>query len=180
MRSRAVRHRLLVIAAGAWLALAAVATAQPPSAGTTTVFLVRHAERVSMTDPDSPLSDAGHARAQALAQLLADAGVTAIITSDRLRTQQTAAPLAEARRLRAEVLPADQLDAVVARIRSGRGGTILVVHHSNTVPALAETLGAAIPPIADDEYDRVVMLTLPAEGPARALTLRFRPWPASR
>lgn len=174
------RRRLVIAAAVGCLAVAAAAAAQPATSAPTTVILVRHAERVSMTDADSPLSETGQARARALAQLLADAGVSTIITSDRLRTQQTAAPLAQARNLRPEVLPADQLDAVIASIQARRGGTILVVHHSNTVPALAEKLGAAIPAIADDEYDRVVVLTLSAEGPVRALTLRFRPWPEGR
>ena len=34
------------------------------------VFLVRHAERVSATDPDSPISEAGFCRARSPAKIL--------------------------------------------------------------------------------------------------------------
>jgi hypothetical protein len=72
-----------------------------------------------------------------------------------------------------EVVPSDKLDAVVERIRRTRGGTVLVVHHSNTVPAIAEKLGATIPAIRDDEFDRLVIMTLPAQRASTVLTLRY-------
>ena len=47
------------------------------------VFLVRHADRLNESE-DSPLSKAGEARAQLLASLLKDAGITAIyVTANR-------------------------------------------------------------------------------------------------
>ena len=160
------------ILAAALVLVAGAATAGQPEAGTT-VILVRHAERTSMTDPDSPLSAEGRQRADALARLLRDASVSAIITSPRVRTQQTAEPLARDRRLTPRVLPADDLDGVVSTIRALAGQTVLVVHHSNTVPALADKLGVPIPPIADDEYDRLVIVTVPRSGPPSSVTLRF-------
>ena len=161
------------ILAAALVLVAGAATAGQPEAAATTVILVRHAERTSMTDPDSPLSAEGRQRADALARLLRDASVSAIITSPRVRTQQTAEPLARDRRLAPRVLPADDLDGVVSTIRALAGQTVLVVHHSNTVPALAEKLGVAVPPIADDEYDRLVIVTVPRSGPPSSVTLRF-------
>src|SRR5262245_43762571 len=63
------------------------------------VFLVRHADLVgqAMAPPkELPLSEAGQARAEKLASLLKDAGITAIYTTEFLRTKKTAEPLAQA------------------------------------------------------------------------------------
>lgn len=157
----------------ALVAAPAVCLAQLAGTEATTVLLVRHAERESMSDPDSPLSAAGHARAAALARILRDAGVDAIVTSERVRTQQTAAPLATALDIRPLVLPGTALDDVVREIRQRRGQTILVVHHSNTIPTLAEKLGAHVAPIADDEFDRLIVVTLLPGGTSTTMTLRF-------
>jgi broad specificity phosphatase PhoE len=144
----------------------------PPVAASTTVILVRHAERAP-GDGDVPLSARGRERAAALARLLVDADIRSIITSEMVRTQQTAAPLAKQKQLKPEILPADKLDAVVERIQAMKGGTALVVHHSNTVPALVEKLGGKTPPIVDDEFDRLILLTLPPGGVPSLITLRY-------
>src|SRR6185503_9267432 len=59
-----------------------------------TVFLIRHAEREQEPMQDPPLSKDGVARSQALARLLGNAGIKAILTSQYTRTKQTAEPLA--------------------------------------------------------------------------------------
>ncbi len=60
----------------------------------TVVYLVRHAEKAQASDNNPPLSEAGMRRAEALAQTLGDAGVSAIYTTQFKRTTDTAAPLA--------------------------------------------------------------------------------------
>lgn len=46
-------------------------------------------------------------------------------------------------------------------------GTVLVVGHSNTVPALAVALcGCVIAPIGEDEYDRRLQVHVDASGKA--------------
>jgi hypothetical protein len=60
---------------------------------TTTIILVRHAERDPGTDP--PLNSEGQTRAQTLAQTLGQNGVTAIYATNFLRNRQTAEPLAK-------------------------------------------------------------------------------------
>jgi len=57
------------------------------------IIVVRHAERENGSD-DSPLSKAGQQRALDLLQELKDAAVTRIFVSDKVRTQDTARPLA--------------------------------------------------------------------------------------
>jgi len=60
---------------------------------TTTIILARHAERPDGLDPS--LTDEGRKRAQELADVLEDNGVTAIYTPDLNRMRETAAPVAE-------------------------------------------------------------------------------------
>src|SRR6267154_5258496 len=58
------------------------------------VVIVRHAEKATNGGNDPDLSSAGRARAEALARILKDSGITAIFTSEFKRTQETAAPTA--------------------------------------------------------------------------------------
>jgi broad specificity phosphatase PhoE len=135
------------------------------------VVLVRHAEKAGAPESDPPLTPAGQDRARALVQALKDAGVTAIITSDRLRTRATAEPLAAARGLTPMVVGlgrgvAAHVEAVAAEVRRQAGGVVVVVGHSNTVPAIIAALGGpSLPDIPDPEYGRLFLLI---PGPDRA------------
>jgi len=64
-----------------------------PPGTTTTIIMVRHAERGEGLDP--PLTEEGRARAEALADELEDDGVTAIFHPDLIRNRETAQPLLE-------------------------------------------------------------------------------------
>ena len=174
VQSSAMRYILLAVALCLTPCAATLATGQPgpPVAASTTVILVRHAERAP-GDGDVPLSARGQERAAALARLLIDTDIRSIITSEMIRTQQTAAPVAKQKQLKPEILPADKLDAIVERIQAMKGGTVLVVHHSNTVPVLVEKLGGKTPPIGDVEFDRLILLTLPPGGVPSVITLRY-------
>jgi phosphohistidine phosphatase SixA len=125
-----------------------------------TIFLVRHADKVS-DDTDAPLSESGRRRAECLANTLADAQIQRIFTSDLQRTQQTAAPLAEKLHLKPVAIPISQPDKLIAAIRSSQEANVLVVWHDATLPKILRALGAPeITPIAHTEYDRFFILTL--------------------
>jgi hypothetical protein len=64
--------------------------------------------------------------------------------------------------------------ALAVRIVAEQAGrTALVCGHSNTVPELLKALGVKDEvKIADDEYDRMFVVTLDPEG-ARLLALRY-------
>jgi phosphohistidine phosphatase SixA len=125
-----------------------------------TIFFVRHSDKVS-DDTDAPLSDAGHRRAECLANTLADAHIDQIFVSDLQRTQQTAAPLAEKFHLKPTAIPLSTPDRLVEAIRSSKSAHVLVVWHDMTLPKIMEALGApAITPIGHTEYDRFFILTL--------------------
>src|SRR4029077_5151171 len=120
--------RIALVAAG--IAMTTLSTfAQTAPEPSTIVFLVRHAEKAA-EGADPSLNDAGRKRAGALADMLADAGITAIFSSEFHRTQETAAPLAERLGIKVTVIPGKDIDALVARVRELKPGTrALVVGH---------------------------------------------------
>ena len=129
------------------------------TAAQSTVFIVRHAEKADATkDPD--LSEAGRARAEALAKMLQDANITAIYATEFKRTQQTAAPLAKALGITVTTLPAENSAALIAKLRSSNGNA-LVVGHGNTIADLIKALGISEPTtIADNDYDNLFAVVL--------------------
>jgi broad specificity phosphatase PhoE len=137
------------------------------------VYLVRHAERVDDAK-DSLLSAEGHARAARLAEMLRDAGITHIFVSEYQRTAETAAPLAARLGITPQAVPADDRDALLARVRAaGPKARVLIAGHSDTVPALLKLLGCTQPiTIAKAEYDNLFVV-LPGEK-ATPMLLRLR------
>jgi len=135
----------------------------------TVVVAVRHAEKDSGDDPG--LTEAGRARAKALAEALAHAHVQAILVSSARRTQETAAPTAAHARVEPRVIPMDGgLDAHVAAlakaVKAEAGKTVLVVGHTNTVPPLLRALGITANEMGDKEYGELFVATLcPGEDP---------------
>jgi phosphohistidine phosphatase SixA len=125
------------------------------------IFIVRHAEKASLTDPDTPLSMQGEDRALALARLLRSAGVSHVFVTDRKRTQQTAANLAEQRRLTPIVVPVDKTADLLARLQTLPADAVaVVVGHSDTIPELLKGLGVSKRvEVKDDQYGRVFLVT---------------------
>lgn len=145
--------------------------------GTTVVMVVRHAETEASTE-DPNLSIAGRERAARLVRVVHEAqpvrGVDAVYASELHRTQQTAAPLAEALALPVNVVPADTWDGLPARLkRQHHGENVLVVGNSTTVPQLVSTLSGQSVAMADDEYDALYIVFLPRLGHSRVLKLRY-------
>ena len=140
----------------------------------TTVLLVRHAEKESLSG-DSPLSDEGQVRAQALAHVAGDSGIAAIYATEYLRTQQTAQPLAGGLDLPVQQVKVDNMAGLVDQILSNHAGQIvLVVGHSDTVPAIIKELGGgSTPPITQDEYDNLYLVTIYAPDKATVVHLNY-------
>ncbi len=168
--------RLAVLAAAL---VAGCAPSVPPAPPETTVYLVRHAEKEAGDDP--ALTAGGAARAAALADALADAGVRAVYSSQFRRARDTAAPLAARLGLDVTVLPIDGPD-VAATLRAqarqiasdNAGGAALVAGHSNTVPTMiAELTGAPMADLDESEYGDLFVVTLAADGAARLTRRRF-------
>ena len=157
--------RVLLIAALAGFGIAASAGAQDKwqrsddKQAVSVVYLVRHAEKAD-TGKDPELTTEGVGRANELARLLKDAGVTHIWSTDFKRTRATAAPLATKLRLTVETYDPTNLLAFATKLKS-IPGRHLVVGHSNTTPGLVEALGGTPGiPITETEYDRFYVVTL--------------------
>ncbi len=148
--------------------VSAVAAEDPSE---TVVFLVRHAEKQIGEDPE--LTARGQARASKLADLLMHAGINYLHSSDYSRTKQTAAPLAVAFGLVTQLYDPRDLPALVKRIRD-KGGRHVIVGHSNTVPQTVALLGGEPgAAIAENEYDRLYLVTLANGMAVTTVQLRY-------
>ena len=139
--------------------LLAFALSISAAAAQSTIFIVRHAEKADMTkDPD--LSEAGRARADSLAKILKDANIVAIYATEFKRTQETAAPLAQALGIEVTIVPSVETTTLATKLKAAPGN-VLVVEHGNTIPDLSKALG--IDPsinLAEAEYDNLFVVVL--------------------
>jgi broad specificity phosphatase PhoE len=146
---------------------------------TTTIVVVRHAEKALGTIDDPPLSPEGEQRSERLALMFGErsgAGhLDAIYVTNTRRTQQTAAPLAARSHLVPLVLPAADVAGTAGRLgREHRGGTVLFVGHSNILPELVRELsGKQIDSIPEDDYGEIYVLSVPRFGGASLVRLKY-------
>ncbi|MDF1502905.1 histidine phosphatase family protein, partial [Roseisolibacter sp. H3M3-2] len=166
----------LALAVAAPAARAESATPGGALAGGTLVVLVRHAEKAAVPGDDPPLSEIGTARAEALRAALADAGVRHVVATARRRTSDTAKPLSDALGLTPELVPlqGNHVQAVADAVRRRRGEVVLVVGHSNTIPAIIGALGGPkMRDLCDPQYAQLFVLELPAAGAPRLVRGQF-------
>jgi broad specificity phosphatase PhoE len=151
---------IVVIALGFWLVSAA---------STTMVFVARHAEKLvsNPADEDPPLAPAGEARALELAQHFGSApkgqALDAIIVTELRRTKDTVAPLANRLGAPVIVVPAAEPKRAAERALSEyRGGRVLIVGHSDTVPEIVKALsGVDVGPMSEAEYGILYVVAVP-------------------
>jgi broad specificity phosphatase PhoE len=145
--------------------------------GPTTVILVRHAEKaiVPPENKDPDLSLAGQARAKELARMLSDSGIKTIYVTQFKRTQQTVKPLAEKLGLTATQFEAKKTTELVKKIREQNAGQVVfIAGHNNTVPEIIAALGGpTLPIIPETDFDNFYVLTVPSEGSAKLLKLKY-------
>ncbi len=140
----------------------------------TTLYLVRHAEKVGDGTRDPDLTDEGRARAERLADLLEEADVDYIFSSDYRRTRFTAAPLAERLEQKILIYNPKSYEELTAHIDSHPGSTYLVIGHSNSTPALANKLlkKEKYSQYDEKDYSNIIMVTL-SEDSGRSRMLHF-------
>ncbi len=164
----------------AWALLLGVACSSgaidSPPAETTWVYLVRHAEKAAAED-DPELTPEGAARADALAQIAADAGVERVLSTPFKRTLATAQPAASKLGIEIEELSiASGLDAhieaMATMVESDSRAVFLVVGHSNTIPLLIGRLGGPTFVLNESEYGDLFVMEF-ADGAVEFERRRF-------
>lgn len=168
--------------ASALLLAAAFAAAPAAAQDSTVVVVVRHAEKAPpATDRDPALSEAGQARARALAEVVRGMGIDAALVTQLRRTRLTAEPAAAEAGIAPRVVPvggapveahAREVARVAAEAHAGR--TVLVVGHSNTVPLILHALGAPpMPELCEGEYAHLFVVVLRPGAPAELRRTTF-------
>lgn len=151
-----------------------VADGQEKTPGTT-LFLVRHAEKIILASPDPPLTAEGTARAQELAYLLEHVHLDAVYATPYLRTHYTGLPTAKAKGLEIQEYKPGDKGFMERLLKEHTGETILIIGHSNTIPSLANQLlgREEFSDLDDATYDNLFIATVPAQGPPQVLRIRF-------
>lgn len=140
-----------------------------------TFVLVRHAEK-SGSEKASDLTEAGHARAARLADMLQDIPLSAVYSSDFVRTRHTVLPCAERQGLEIRPYGIKDIPAFAQSLReTHREGAVLVSGHSDTTPKLANALlgEERYAVIRDSDYTHLLMITCREDGPCRSLLLHY-------
>ncbi|MGI9105378.1 MAG: histidine phosphatase family protein [Pyrinomonadaceae bacterium] len=150
-----------------------------PQVGSTTVLLVRHAEKASEAE-DSPLNEAGIERAQALVRVTEQAGISAIYTSQFKRNRDTAKPPSD--RLGVAVTeapvnlaaPGDSGKTLAGSILEKHAGqVVLVVGHGNTIASIIEGLTGRTFSIGEIGYPDLFIVTIPPSGSANVIKAQY-------
>jgi len=178
VRRRPFLAPIWIIAATVFVALL-VAAAIWSHALVTTIVVARPAEREIGTKDGAPLSAAGEARAERLAQLFgARRGpgmLSAIYQMSPERTQRTVAPL-EARVGLAGIIAEEHPAAVASRVLKEQAGkAVLIIAAAPDVAVLVDSLSgdASTPAVAEADYDVLYVVSVPAFGRASVLRLSY-------
>ena len=147
--------------------------------GSTTILIVRHAEKASDAE-DSPLTETGILRAQALVRAAEDAGVSAIYSSQFRRSIDTARPLSDRIGVAITEVPVNlaspgDYGELLAKqiIEKYRGQTIVVVGHSNTIASIIEGLARREAPVDNIEYSDMFIVTVQPSGGAGIIKTQY-------
>ena len=137
------------------------ATEPPPAK---VVYLVRHAEKdLQDTTANPPLTAVGEARALALAERLADSGLTRIFSTTYDRNRYTVQPLAARLALAIEPYEWHAWQPVLDSIAAAPvGSRVLICGHGDNLLPMIEALGADRPldSLGHHEYDKLFRVAL--------------------
>ncbi|MES2522868.1 MAG: histidine phosphatase family protein [Gemmatimonadota bacterium] len=181
VRPRAPRSRTLAALAGAAVFAFSTPTVVRAQAaeGPSLVVLVRHGEKAPEPAADPVLSAAGQERAKALLEAMSGTQPTAVIVSATTRTASTAAPLAAKFGITPKTISLGggtptHVQAVADAVRASRG-VVVVVGHSNTIPAIVKALGGpAMPDLCDASYATMFLLQPAKDGkPAQVVRAQY-------
>lgn len=125
-----------------------------------TIFLVRHAEKESDGTTDPMLTLEGQKRAELLAKMLADVGVSKIYSSNYNRTKSTAEPLSKLLGVEIVIYDPKKQAELLKTIGESTDSAILIVGHSNSIPQLCNLFLAkeAYQALDESQYDHIFVI----------------------
>lgn len=139
-----------------------------------TIILVRHAEKID-NSRDPELSEVGKDRAQILANMLAESGVSEIYSTPYIRTQSTVQPLAEALSLEVQSYDPRNLEGFASELKT-KEGIIVVAGHSNTTPTLASLLtGRELTKLDESDYQQFFLISFSGDN-AQLFRFQYPPF----
>jgi 2,3-bisphosphoglycerate-dependent phosphoglycerate mutase len=138
-----------------------------------TIILLRHAEKdtsatANKKNPD--LSDAGSKRARLLVETIGKYEPKEIFSTIFNRTRMTVTPLAvdlyDAYRLQIQIYDSSEQDTFAKKLLDSTSKCLVVVGHSNTIPALANILirEQKYKDLADSEYNKIWIVKIKTRG----------------
>ncbi len=131
-----------------------VVSFEKPSDECSTIYLIRHAEKVrtDKSDRDPDLNNKGFIRAENWKDYFFDKDISKIYSTNYKRTIKTVKPLAENKNLEIIIYSSDDI-VYQDFLNSSVGENTVVVGHSNTIPGFVNNL------INEDHYDQIDDLT---------------------
>ncbi len=141
----------------------------------TTLFLVRHAEKIDNTD-ESDLTPEGHKRAKKLALLMKSVPLAYVATTKYTRVLNTVGPAATEQAAPFLTYSPKTIQPFLTNLlKREKGKNILVGGHSNTIPECLNVLTNTknYKDIPHETYDRFYVVQLKAIGDAEIMELRY-------
>ena len=126
----------------------------------TTIYFVRHAEKINDGRKNPALNELGKKNAKRLVSLLKDAKIEAIYSTDYKRTQDTVKPLSEALNIKIQSYHPNKTEQLLKDVNENYSGkSILIVGHSNTLSkTIVDFSGEDIGEINEADYSNFFIL----------------------
>lgn len=145
--------------------------------GTTTVILIRHAEKSEDGSIDPPLTTNGMARAKELVHVAGNANIAGIYASDAIRSRQTVADLSAQLHLKPIIYPyikPGNFDAKADVFRNYSGQTVLIAGHTDNIPSIIQSFNAdpSTCPL-DAKFDNLCILIIPCNAGVKVIHLHY-------
>ncbi len=115
---------------------------------TTTVYLIRHAEKLDDTK-NTDLSPEGYERAECWKKYFEDTQIDAFYSSGFQRARRTCQPMAFSRDIDINIYKNHLMD-LKKIIKENRGRTVLIVGHSNRIPTFVNKL------LGEEKYPEIL------------------------
>lgn len=150
--------------------LGACGTYNSPPGTTTTVILLRHADRIPL---HTELNEKGKARAEALPAAVADLDIDVIYSPDKKRNLDTVKPLIAKRGIELRVIEIS--NAAERLIMENPGKTVMWVGNTDNLQSIYGQLGGK--DREPNKYGEIAIMKVYEEGPPKITRRTFGPKP---